>query len=195
MNVIEYIQDGFLIIIQAIWAMLPAYLANPAAVLVGGGTPIDFGKNWRDGRRILGNGKTWRGLFGGAFLGMCIGFIQIGIVRFTNIKYLTDFSIPGSDFGFIGLLFTLSFGAMLGDAIKSFWKRRKGLERGQKSPYFIDSYDFMLGSWLLTMSFFWAWFWSTFSIWHLLSVAILTPALHRIVNIIGYKMGKKEEPW
>ena len=50
------------IILQALWLILPAYVANASAVLVGGGTPVDFGKNWRDGKRILGDGKTWRGL-------------------------------------------------------------------------------------------------------------------------------------
>ncbi len=195
MNALDILQYAGLVLIQALWAMLPAYVANPAAVLVGGGTPIDFGKNWKDGRRILGNGKSWRGLFGGAFLGMCIGFIQIAIVRLAGISFLEDFAVSGLEYGFIGVLFTLGFGAMLGDTAKSFWKRRKGFERGQKSPYLIDSYDFMIGAWLLTMCCFWTWFWSAFTLWHLLAVALLTPALHRLVNIIGYKMGKKAEPW
>ena len=51
------------IILQALWLILPAYVANASAVLVGGGTPVDSGKNWKDGKRILGDGKTWRGFF------------------------------------------------------------------------------------------------------------------------------------
>jgi len=43
----------FKIIGQAIWLMLPAYTANPMAVVFGGGTPIDLGKKWIDGKRIL----------------------------------------------------------------------------------------------------------------------------------------------
>ena len=62
------------IIIQALWLIIPAYIANASAVLVGGGTPIDFGKNWKDGRRILGDGKTWNGLIVGAFFGITSGF-------------------------------------------------------------------------------------------------------------------------
>ena len=62
------------IIIQALWLILPAYVANASAVLVGGGIPIDFGKKWKDGHRILGDGKTWRGLFSGVFIGMTAGF-------------------------------------------------------------------------------------------------------------------------
>ena len=42
--------------------MLPAYLPNPVAALFGGGTPVDRGMNFSDGRRIFGDGKTYRGL-------------------------------------------------------------------------------------------------------------------------------------
>ncbi len=45
---------------RALWAMLPAYIPNNAAVLAGGGRPIDGGRTW-GGRRVLGDGKTWRG--------------------------------------------------------------------------------------------------------------------------------------
>ncbi|MFB6219607.1 MAG: CDP-archaeol synthase, partial [Halobacteriaceae archaeon] len=53
----------------ALWAMLPAYVPNNAAVLVGGGRPIDGGRTWR-GRRLLGDGKTWRGTAGGVAAGV-----------------------------------------------------------------------------------------------------------------------------
>ncbi|HDS59894.1 MAG TPA: CDP-archaeol synthase, partial [Thermoplasmatales archaeon] len=42
--------------LEAVWLVLPAYLANASAVVLGGGTPIDFGKTWRD-KRLLGDGK------------------------------------------------------------------------------------------------------------------------------------------
>jgi len=45
------------IILQALWIIVPAYVANASALLVGGGTPIDFGKTWKDGKRVLGDGK------------------------------------------------------------------------------------------------------------------------------------------
>ena len=83
----------YVIILQALWLILPAYIANASAVLVGGGTPIDFEKNWRDGKRILGDGKTWRGLIVGAFVGITGGF-GLSLAA----KYITM-----SDFAFIGL--------------------------------------------------------------------------------------------
>ena len=51
--------DIILILAQAFWFMLPAYVANPTAVVFGGGRPIDAGRVLRDGRRFLGDGKTW----------------------------------------------------------------------------------------------------------------------------------------
>ncbi|MCK5868616.1 MAG: CDP-archaeol synthase, partial [Candidatus Thalassarchaeum sp.] len=53
----------------------PFYLANTGAMLFGKWIPdrlgfssvvIDGGRNWKDGFRLLGDGKTWNGLLGGA---------------------------------------------------------------------------------------------------------------------------------
>ena len=57
--------NGLVLIGSAIWVMLPAYLPNNIAALTGGGMPVDLGKNWSDGKRILGDGKTIRGFAGG----------------------------------------------------------------------------------------------------------------------------------
>ena len=57
--------------------MIPAYLPNPFAAVFGGGKPIDGGRTLKDGRRIIGDGKTYRGLFSGIFFGVLAGNIQI----------------------------------------------------------------------------------------------------------------------
>ncbi len=57
--------------------MMPAYLSNPFAAVFGGGKPIDGGRTLKDGRRIIGDGKTWRGLFSGIFCGFLAGCIEI----------------------------------------------------------------------------------------------------------------------
>src|SRR2546426_8358818 len=59
---------------QALWFFLPAFVANPMAVVFGGGTPIDFGRTLGDRERLFGDGKTWRGLLGGTVLGGVLGF-------------------------------------------------------------------------------------------------------------------------
>ena len=55
-------------VVVAIWAMLPAYVPNNAAILAGGGRPIDGGRTL-GGRRLLGDGKTWRGTAAGILAG------------------------------------------------------------------------------------------------------------------------------
>ena len=61
--------------------MLPAYLPNPTAALFGGGTPIDLGRNYSDGRRFFGDGKTYRGLILGVLAGIVVGLLQMWLVR------------------------------------------------------------------------------------------------------------------
>src|SRR2546426_5618577 len=60
---------------QALWFFLPAFVANPMAVVFGGGTPIDFGRTLGDHERLFGDGKTWRGLPGGTLAGALLGVL------------------------------------------------------------------------------------------------------------------------
>ncbi len=53
----------------------PAFVANGSGPLVKNGTPIDFRKNFQDGRRILGDGKTFEGLLMGLTYGTTVGVV------------------------------------------------------------------------------------------------------------------------
>lgn len=186
--------DIISIIFMGIWLTIPAFVANPSAVLFGGGKPMDFGRKMKTGARILGDGKTWRGFFGGAFAGIVIGLIQVGISSFFSDDHFGFGEFPN----FIVIIVLLSFGALLGDVLGSFIKRRLGKSRGAKAPG-LDQYDFLLGAWLLLIIFKTNWFLNHFVLWPyaiaLLTIIILTPLLHRGVNILGYKIGKKDVPW
>lgn len=171
------------VITEAVWLMLPAYIANPTAVVFGGGTPVDFGKNWKDGRRILGDGKTFRGLIGGTACGIIVGLVQMNVPSQWSLGSFT-----------LTTIITLSFGALLGDMVKSFFKRRSGFERGAKLPL-VDQLDFVAGAWVLTYLFDPVWFSDNFTFWIIITVLILTPLLHRLTNIIGYYLKLKKEPW
>ena len=120
------------IILNGFWLFLPAMLPNSAAVVFGkmGKTKIDFGKSWR-GKRIFGDGKSWAGLFGGGFSGIFLGLILIGISALFGSP---DYWGYGGFWGNIGILACLSFGAILGDLMAAFIKRRLGLERWAKAP-------------------------------------------------------------
>ena len=176
------------VLITAIWLMLPAYLPNNFAVLFGGGTPLDFGRIFNDGRRIMGDGKTYRGTAAGVICGMIVGLIQnalapgLGLPSFGsgNEQYL--------------ILIGLSLGSMLGDIVASFFKRRIGLKRGAQL-YFVDQLDFVFGSWIFTLVLAPAWFLGNFTVTVVVVILVITPVLHRITNIIGYRLGAKREPW
>ena len=188
------------LVIQAFWLILPAYIANASALLLGGGLPIDFGKKWNDGNRILGNGKTWRGLFIGTFIGMTSGF---GFSIISKFAFNIDFPIKINDFtGFplmIPILFSLCFGALMGDIIESFFKRRIGKKRGENWIPF-DQLDFILG--VLFFSFIMSgclqflnlttenWFLASFSLYHIIILLIFTPFIHLFANYVHRKSKK-----
>ncbi len=171
------------VFIKALWLMLPAYIANPTAAIFGGGTPIDFGKKWHDGQRILGDGKTFRGLVGGAACGTAIGLLEI------QVATGEPFIIPP-----ISVVIALSFGALIGDIVKSFFKRRLGFKRGAGLPL-IDQLDFVAGAWVLAYIVDPQWFIGNFTLPIIITVLIVTPILHRATNIIGYHIKVKKEPW
>ncbi len=179
-----------------LWIMMPAYLANTIAVLTGGKYPIDQGKTLADGNRILGDGKTWSGLVGGTLGGVAIGYTQLNFGN-SFIQSIVN-NLPEDLWGdspFI-IFFLLSFGALFGDMSASFFKRRSNLKRGDKSPL-MDMFDFVGMALILTLLFGNGWIqsWLFDGIGPLFTLLLLTPILHRGVNIIGFKIGVKNEPW
>lgn len=185
--------ESFFIVL---WIMMPAYLANTIAVLTGGKYPIDQGKIHSDGNRILGDGKTWSGLVGGTLGGVFIGFLQVnlgeGLIEALSGSQDVDFWGENS----IIVFFLLSFGALFGDMTASFIKRRSQLKRGDKSPL-LDMFDFIGMALLLSFIFAneWLMSWILDGYMPLFTLLIATPILHRGVNIIGFKIGVKNEPW
>ena len=196
-----------MVFLWALWIMLPAYIPNPVAALVGGGTPIDFGKTAKDGRRIFGDGKTWRGLIGGIIGGIIFGGILMLLRWFFNLNFLPEHT-------WITIIF-LSIGSLLGDLIKSYFKRRLGKDRGTKWPL-ADMYDMVIGSLVLMtiaqlLSGHNDWFISVLTsftagpvinfglpwigITIFIAIIIISPLAHRCANIIGYIFKLKDVPW
>jgi len=96
----------------------------------------------------------------------------------------------------IPIVFSICFGALLGDIVESFFKRRKGIERGKDWIPF-DQLDFIIG--VLFLSFIISgflqiagfsennWFFETFSIWHILFLLFVTPFFHFLGNFLNNK--------
>jgi CDP-2,3-bis-(O-geranylgeranyl)-sn-glycerol synthase len=170
----------------AFWIMVPAYTANAGAVPFGGGTPIDFGKCTKNGLRYLGDGKTWRGISGGIVIGVLFGLLQMFLTQTFHWNWLPQHTIV--------TITALAAGALLGDVVKSFFKRRAGKKRGEKW-LIADIYDFAVGSLVSLAIFAWQWMTTNITIWVFVAILIWTPLLHRGANIVGYLIGIKQVPW
>ena len=169
-----------LLVFEAVWFILPAYLANMAPVVTQKlwgrhRYPIDFHMVFIDKVRLLGEGKSWNGLFTGTLAGGLVGAAQ-GLTIANPLAGLK-----------LGLV--LGFGALFGDTIKSFFKRRIGKVRGA-SWFPFDQIDFILGAFL----FYWLFF-RQFNLTYFIILLILTPALHLATNWVGFKLKLKSEPW
>lgn len=172
------------VVVIAFWAMLPAYIPNNAAVLFGGGRPIDGGRT-HNGRRLLGDGKTWRGTVAGTLSGVAVALA---------LNALTP-HVPGSIPAFPAVaVVALPAGAMGGDIAASLIKRRLGRNRGTAMPG-LDQLDFVVGALLFTAIVTPSWFGDTFTLPVLLVVVVLTPLLHVGLNVIAFRVGWKDEPY
>jgi CDP-2,3-bis-(O-geranylgeranyl)-sn-glycerol synthase len=135
-------------VLQVLWFFVPAYLANMSPVLVQGwfqrlATPIDGGRTFRS-KRIFGDHKTWRGLLAGIVVGTATYALQ-GLLhaagfapRLALLDYADDPVLPG---------FLMGLGTGVGDAVKSFFKRRVDIPPGASWPVF-DQLDFFFGAYL-----------------------------------------------
>jgi CDP-2,3-bis-(O-geranylgeranyl)-sn-glycerol synthase len=175
------------VILHSLYYISPAYCANAFAVF-GGGTPIDFGRSWK-GKRILGDGKSWRGLFFGVLAGALFGLMWFYLSQsgpLNGVYYnVFDFRITDPLFGFY-----LGFGALFGDIIGSFLKRRLGIKRGQPL-WGVYQLDLVFGALL-----FGGLFTPTFVIWEeIVALIILTPTFHLIGNQIAYRTKRKKVRW
>jgi CDP-2,3-bis-(O-geranylgeranyl)-sn-glycerol synthase len=155
----------------AIYFMLPAYLANVTALTFGGGKPLDFKRNFTDGRRLFGDGVTWRGTIIGTLIGAGIGLLQ-GIIMGNPAQ------------GCILGLF-LGGGALIGDAAGSFIKRRLKIERGRPAPL-LDQLDFVIGALIFASLIV------TIPPNLVIIILIITIFLHLGANIIAYLLGMKK---
>ena len=159
------------LIIEALEFIFPAYCANAIPVIAGGGRPIDCGKKFLDGKPIFGKNKTFRGFFSGLIVGTTVGLVETRL-----------FGYPI----FFGLL--LSLGALFGDLVGAFVKRRLGIAPGELLPV-IDQVDFIIGAILFSLPL-------QIVSWALcLTVLIITPPIHLLTNFAAYKFGLKNNPW
>jgi CDP-2,3-bis-(O-geranylgeranyl)-sn-glycerol synthase len=160
-----------ILIVEALKFIFPAYCANAAPVIAGGGRPMDFGKTFFDGKPIFGKNKTFRGFFFGLAVGVTVGLVEC---VFFDYPFLFSVLSP--------------LGALLGDLTGAFLKRRLGIAPGGLLPI-VDQVDFVVGAILFSLPL-------AIIYWELgVAVIIITPPIHLLTNFLAYKLKLKNNPW
>lgn len=158
--------------LSALYIILPIYCTNGAPVLFGGGRPIDFGRNFVDGERVLGAHKTFRGFVSGLVVGALVG----AVCSYVFSKNLFTVAILAS------------LGALLGDMAGAFVKRRLKIKPGAPLPI-VDQLDFVIGAIILVSLF------SMISLPVVLILLLVTPPIHFLTNVGAYALRLKGHYW
>ncbi len=153
---------------------LPAMTANATPVFVKKGKPIDAGKKFLDGRRILGDGKTYEGFIVGIYFGILV---------------VSAYVVLAGDFSYFRWGVPSVIGALLGDMLGSFIKRRLNIPRGGKA-FLLDQLDFFFGA---TIGIIFGGAAPSLYVISCGLIVILT--LHVITNRIAYELKLKDVPW
>jgi CDP-2,3-bis-(O-geranylgeranyl)-sn-glycerol synthase len=158
-------------IIQTIWFFLPAGFANMFASL---SKRINF-LNYPINKKLFGSNKTYRGFLFGVLAAIIICFIQFLLYPYTKTIAITNYS------NFILIGFLLGFGALLGDLIESFFKRRIKIKPGKSWPIF-DQLDWIIGAIILSSLYI------RLSATHIIIAIIFAIIIHPTFNLLGYNL-------
>lgn len=151
--------------------------------------PIDFNKNFIDGKRIFGDNKTYKGLLGYVILNILCSVIHGIICNTFNLNNLNYFYMNHSNtlsFNIlIGLL--LGLGYSLFELPNSFLKRRLGISEGKSTSglskiffIFLDQVDSVFGCALVV------WLFYDLGIKLYLGYIILGAVTHLVFNMLLY---------
>ncbi len=173
-------------LVKALLIIFPAYAANGFPPLARGRRPIDFHRKFPDGSRILGEGKTIEGFSLGVVAGTLIGALET-LVYPSIDAYASSYGvyIPPMT---LQIGFLISFGALVGDLVGSFIKRRMHLPRG-KEVIFLDQWNFIVGSIAFVFLI------TPITCYMVFIMLAITLVVHRFANIVGHKLKVKKVPW
>ncbi len=179
-------------LLYALWFFVPAGAANVTPILVvrlpllrQWTAPLDGGQRFQ-GQRLLGGSKTWRGLVCGIIVALLIFALQQQLSdhlgsfsAYLRAQHYADLSIV------LGAL--LGAGALVGDAVESFFKRRVGVAPG--STWFpFDQLDYIIGGCLFAALLV------RLSFKMYVLVAIVWFIIHLISSYIGHRLNLKKSP-
>ncbi len=180
------------LILGALWFFLPAGFANVMPLYAARipelkkfDQPMDMGGKFR-GKRVFGAHKTWRGLVF-SFI-VTIPVVALQVYLYNRSEFIKEISF--FDYNSVQVIvwaFLLSFGALTGDAVKSFFKRQVGVKPGQSWMPF-DQIDYVIGG----LAF------STLVVQlelpQYIAVVLIWWGIHPVMTYIGYLLKIREQP-
>ncbi len=147
-------------------------------------TPIDRGFVFR-GVRVFGDHKTVRGLLAGAVTGGLTFLLQLKILE--QYPQIGGIAYPGFLMAPVWFGFWQGFCALLGDAVKSFFKRRRRIRPGGSWMPF-DQIDWTIGVLLGSYAFI------KISALHALTAIIIAFVFSLSAHTLGYLAGLNSDP-
>lgn len=173
----------FEVFITSLYFFLPAYIANMCPIFAMA-LKMPLGKPINES--LFGAHKSWRGFYAGYLGALGVLFLQEywqTIGGFEQYRLL--------DYAKINLFlyaFLFGIGALTGDAVKSYFKRKFNKKPG--SPWFpFDQLDFVIGGLLFVYPFF------QLPAINIITLLLVSPLLHFLTNISGYLLGLKKVWW
>jgi CDP-2,3-bis-(O-geranylgeranyl)-sn-glycerol synthase len=166
----------------------PAYAANASPLFLSGLLkklhPLDLNKKFFDGQRILGDGKTIEGTAFGFLVGIIYFSIFLFVDKSLNILHLYHSYLEG--------LLIVS-GALIGDIIGSFVKRRLKMKQGDMLPVF-DQVGFVIFAYVFYLFVFPPPL-NLPPMGFIVYVSLITFFVHILTNLAAFKFGLKYAPY
>ncbi|MDE1871028.1 MAG: CDP-2,3-bis-(O-geranylgeranyl)-sn-glycerol synthase [Candidatus Micrarchaeota archaeon] len=167
-----YLNLIYLYIIYPIIYIFPAYAANGAPILFGGGKrPLDMGRKL-NGKRVFGDNKTVRGTISSIAVGVIVGLIEYPFLHYM-----------------LAVAILLAIGANFGDLTGSFIKRRIGIKSGSSFPI-MDQYGFFIFAMLFALPLG-----HLPNVYGILFLVVLTGTAHVLTNRGANRLRLKSVPW
>ncbi|HSX28128.1 MAG TPA: CDP-archaeol synthase [Candidatus Saccharimonadales bacterium] len=180
-------------ILFALWFFAPAGIANASPIFVSRfpglknlNTPMDFGATWR-GKRLFGKNKTWRGLISGMVMAtVTLALQQYAVRHFGWAQTLTrQIDYAKLPLFVVGPL--LGAGALIGDAVESFFKRQREVPPGH-AWFPFDQIDYVVGGAIAMLPFV------RLHMWQYVWLVVVWIVLHLLASYVGFLLHLKERP-
>ncbi|CAN5151559.1 CDP-2,3-bis-(O-geranylgeranyl)-sn-glycerol synthase [soil metagenome] len=139
--------------------------------------PMDGGRTYK-GKRLLGDNKTWRGFVTGTLAGLLWFAVQMWWYDHSSyVQAMSPLDYTTLTALLVGL--AVSGGALIGDAVASFFKRQLEVAPG-KSWFPWDQIDFIIGGMLLSLPFV------QLPLWVYVLTLPVWIGIHLIFGALGY---------